>query len=163
MANRVLFVAACLALVCCVSACRKSSTMPPEAIVPPGLPSASPELTDLFDAKIHAEWDAISKKDKKALGDLLDDDYVAVETDREGERFKWKVLSEMDRSSVTGYTLSMLKVSPLGPDAVFVRYEVFMRFPKGSPQPFLKVLVGEVWRRRDGEWKALHYQETAVK
>jgi len=146
-----------------VPGCRKSSTVPPEALLPPGLPTASPELTNLFDAKIHAEWDAIAKKDKKALGDLLDENYVAVESDREGERFKWKVLSEMDRSNVAGYTLSFLKVSPLGPDAVFVRYEVFMRFPPGSTQPYLKVLVGEIWVRKNGDWKALHYQETAVK
>jgi len=44
-----------------------------------------------------------------------------------------------------------------------VRYEVLMQFPPGSMQRFLKVLIGEVWVRRAGEWKALHYQETPVK
>jgi hypothetical protein len=163
MGNRLLTAAACLALSCCAPACRQSPSVPPEARLPQGLPAASKELTDFFDAKVNAEWDAIRRKDKQALGALLDDDYVAVEADREGERFKWKVLSELDRSSVTQATLSMLKVSSLGPDSAFVRYEVFMRFPPGSAQPFLKVLVGEIWVRKNGQWKALHYQETAVK
>jgi hypothetical protein len=28
---------------------------------------------------------------------------------------------------------------------------------------FEKILVGEIWVKRDGQWKALHYQETRVK
>jgi len=136
---------------------------PAAAAASPAASAAPAELTSLFDAKIHAEWEAIKKKDKKALGELLDEDYVAVESDREGERYKWKVLNELDRSSVTDYTLSFLKVTPLNPNAAFVRYEVFLRFPPGSAQRFLKVLVGEVWVKRSGQWKALHYQETAVK
>ncbi len=137
---------------------------PSGAAAPPTSKSVAPaELTNLLDAKVQAEWNAIKKRDKTALGNLLDDDYIAVEADREGERFKWKVLSELDRSSVVDYTLSFFKVTPLGPDAAFVRYEVFMRFPPKSAQRFLKVLVGEVWVRRAGQWKALHYQETAVK
>ena len=163
MRNQASLAVACLVLAFFVAACRSNSPANSSINMPQGLPSASKEQTDFFETKIHAEWQAIGKKDKKALGDLLDDDYVAVEADREGERFRYKVINEMDRSSVTDYTLSALKVSPLGPDAVFIRYEVFMRFPKGSLQPYLKVLVGEVWRRHDGQWKALHYQETAVK
>jgi hypothetical protein len=167
MGKHALLVALCLLLCGLAPACRsKSSAGPPAAPpqgMPQGLPSAPKELTDFFDAKIRAEWDAIAKKDKKALGELLDDNYVAVEADREGERFKPKVLNELDRGNVASYTLSFLKVTPLGPDAAFVRYEVFMRFPPGSTQPYLKVLVGEIWVRRNGEWKALHYQESAVK
>ena len=163
MRNRSILASGCLVIACCAATCRSGPPAGSNANLPQGLPTSSKEQTDFFDAKIHAEWDAISRKDKKALGELLDEDYVAVEADREGERFKWKVLSEMDRSNVTGYNLSALKVSPLGPDAVFVRYEVFLRFPQGSLQPYLKVLVGEVWRRHNGEWKALHYQETPVK
>ena len=155
--------AACMLLAGAAAACRSNSYSAYDAGSPQGLPAASKELTDLLDAKVQAEWAAIAKKDKDALGALLDNDYVAVEADREGERFKWKVLSEMDRSSVTQATLSMLKVSPLGPDSAFVRYEVLMTFPPGSTQRFLKVLVGEIWVRKDGQWKALHYQETAVK
>ena len=163
MRTRVLMASAIFLLPWAALGRQATPSKPPAGSASPSKSSAPAELTNLFDAKIHAEWDAIKKRDKKALGELLDDDYIAVEADREGERFKWKVLSELDRTSVADYTLSFLKVTPLGPDAAFVRYEVFMRFPPKSTQPFLKVLIGEVWVRRGGQWKALHYQETPVK
>jgi uncharacterized protein DUF4440 len=163
MRTRLLMASAILLLPWAALGRQATPPKPAGAAASPAKSVATGELTNLFDAKIHAEWDAIKKRDKKALGDLLDDDYIAVEADREGERFKWKVLSELDRTSVADYTLSFLKVTPLGPDAAFVRYEVLMRFPPKSTQPFLKVLIGEVWLRRGGQWKALHYQETPVR
>ena len=139
---------------------------PPSGAKPAGQtakPSAPQELTNLLDAKIREEWEAFKRKDKKAYGDLLTDDYVAVEADREGERNKWHMLREVEYSMYTDYTLSFLKVIQLGPDAAFVRYEAFFRFPPKSAVKFEKVIVGEIWVRRDGQWKSLHYQETPVK
>jgi hypothetical protein len=126
-------------------------------------PSASSELTNLLDGKIKAEWQAIKDKDQKAYGDLLTEEYVAVEADGGGERYKWKILSELQDSAVADFTLSFLKVTPLCPDSVFARYEVFIKFPPKATVRFEKVLVGEIWVKREGQWKALHYQETRVK
>ena len=126
-------------------------------------PTAQTELTNLLDAKIKAEWEAIKNKDQKAYGDLLTEDFIGVEADREGERYKWKVLSELQQSSVTDYTLSFLKVTPLCTDSAFVRYEVFIKFPPKALVKFEKILVGEVWVKRQGQWKVMHYQETRVK
>ena len=148
-----------LALGCCVTQGQEPAGKPAEW----QKSNAPQELVNLFDAKIKAEWDAIKKKDQKALGELLTDDYVAVEADGGGERYKWKVLSELERSLVADYTLSFLKVTALCPDAAFVRYEAFVRFPPKSAVPFEKILVGEIWVKRDGGWKSMHYQETRVK
>jgi hypothetical protein len=125
--------------------------------------TAPPELTNALDARIKSEWEAIKNKDQKALGEILTDDFVGVEVDREGERYKWKMLGELQNSVVTSYTLSFLKVTALCPDAALVRYEVFMQFPPKSLVRFEKVLVAEVWVKRDGVWKSMHYQETKVK
>ena len=125
--------------------------------------TAQADLTNLLDAKIKAEWEAIKNKDQKAYGELLTDDFIGVEADREGERYKAKALSELQQSLVTDYTLSFLKVTTLCADAAFVRYEVFIRFPPKSIVPFEKILVGEIWVKREGQWKVLHYQETKVK
>jgi hypothetical protein len=125
--------------------------------------SAAQDLTNLLDARIKAEWQAIKSKDQKALGDLLTDEYVGVEADAQGERYKWKALSELQQSSVVDATLSFLKVTQLCPDAAFARYEVFIKFPPKSAVLFEKVLVGEIWVKREGQWKSLHYQETRVK
>jgi hypothetical protein len=129
----------------------------------PAKSTAQADLTNLLDAKIKAEWQAVKSKDQKAYGELLTDDYVAVEADGGGERYKWKALSELQQSTVADYTLSFLKVTPLCADAAFVRYEVFIKFPPKSAVPFEKILVAEIWVKRDGQWKALHYQETRVK
>jgi hypothetical protein len=125
--------------------------------------AAAQDLTNLLDGRIKAEWKAIKEKDQKALGELLTEEYVGVEADAQGERYKWKALSELQQSSVADATLSFLKVTQLCPDAAFARYEVFIKFPPKSAVPFEKVLVGEIWVKREGQWKSLHYQETRVK
>jgi len=44
-----------------------------------------------------------------------------------------------------------------------VRYEAFFKFPPKSAVRFEKVMIGEIWVRRNGEWKSWRYQETRVK
>ena len=135
----------------------------PAQAAKPSKPLAPPELTNLLDAKIHAEWEAIKKKDKKSLGELLTEDYIGVEADGGGERYKWQAMRELDNSAVADYTLSFLKVVRLCPDVAFVRYESFIRFPPKAQVKFEKILIAEIWVKRDGEWKSMHYQETRVK
>jgi len=62
--------------------------------------TAQADLTNLLDAKIKAEWEAIKNKDQKAYGELLTDDFIGVEADREGERYKWKAQMELQESAV---------------------------------------------------------------
>jgi len=125
--------------------------------------AARPDLKSLFESKIHSEWEALKTKDKKAYGDLLADDFEGVETDGRGERNKIQAVNEVAEENVFQYTLWGLKVTPLGPEAAFVTYEVTMEFPPKSVVRYSRVLVGEVWVQRQGEWKELHYQETHVK
>ena len=125
--------------------------------------SAPPDLKSLLASRIHSEWEALKTKDKKAYGDLLAEDFEGVENDGQGERNKVQVLNEVAAENVFRYTLWGLKVTPLGPDAAFVSYEVTMEFPPKSVLRYSRVLVGEVWVKRQGQWKELHYQETRVK
>jgi Domain of unknown function (DUF4440) len=149
----------------------QSGTQPSQQGGQPSEPGQNPtpmspelqELTNMFDAKIHGEWEAIKHKDQKAYGEYLADDFIGIETDREGERYKWKAQAELQNSAVTDYQLSFLKVTPLCPEAAFVRYEAFIKFPPKSALHYEKVLIGEVWVKRDGQWKLMHYQETNVK
>lgn len=120
-------------------------------------------LKDTLEANIRAAWAAFKNKNKGDYAEFLADDFVAVEADNEGERNKWHVLREVESSMITDFTLSFFKVTALGPDAALVRYEAFFHFPPRSAVRFEKVYIGEVWVRRNGQWKALHYQETRVK
>ena len=61
------------------------------------------------------------------------------------------------------YTLWGFKMIPLSADAAFVIYEVTEQFPPKSVVRYSRVYIGEVWVKRGGQWKELHYQETHVK
>jgi hypothetical protein len=120
-------------------------------------------LKEVLEPKIQAEWNAFKNKDPKLYGDLLAVDFIAVEVDSEGTRNKDQAVAEIARSPVNDVTLSRLDVRPLGDDAAMLTYEAFLQFRPTSQIHFLRVYVTEIWQRTDGEWKALHYQETRVK
>jgi hypothetical protein len=126
-------------------------------------PSADSQLRDMFEAKIKAEWDALKNRDKKAYAEFLADDYEGVETDGRGERNRLQAMDEVSQLNIANYTLWGLKVTPLGPDATFLIYEVTMQFPTRSVLPYSRVYIGSLWVKRGMEWKELHYQETHVK
>ena len=128
-----------------------------------GSVSADSALKEMFEAKIKAEWEAIKNKDKKTYGELLADDYQGVEVDTQGERTKIQALNELQNGNVFNYTMWGFKFIPLCSDAAFVIYEVTLQFPPKSVVHFSRVYITELWVKRDGQWKELHYQETHVK
>jgi hypothetical protein len=138
---------------------------PPKANTPPPFGTASTDsaLNSMFETKIHAEWEAIKNKDKKAYGELLADDYQGVGIDARGERNKIQSINDLDETNSFNYTLERFKTSSLGPDAAFVIYESTMQFPAKAQLRYLRVYISELWVRREGQWKELHYQETHVK
>jgi uncharacterized protein (TIGR02246 family) len=125
--------------------------------------SADSGLKDMFEAKVKVEWEALKNKDRKAYAELLADDYEGVEVDGRGERNKIQTLNELADENVYNYTLWGVKLIPLGPDAALVIYEVTMQFPPKAQVRYSRVYITELWVKRDGQWKELHYQETHVK
>ena len=126
----------------------------------PSSASSDSALRALFESKVKAEWDAFKNKDKKAYRDLLADDFAAVEDDNEGMRNKSAAITEVDHSVVNNYFLIALKVVPLDTNAALVTYELTLQFPPKAQVRFKRVLVSEVWLKRNGEWKERYYQET---
>jgi hypothetical protein len=124
---------------------------------------AEPDLKAIFEPKVRAEWEALKKKDKKAYGDLLADDFQGVEVDGKGERTRAQAMNEVSEGNISNYTLWGFKFIPLGPDAAFVIYESTITFPPKSVLRYSRVYISELWVKRGGEWKELHYQETHVK
>ncbi len=125
--------------------------------------SVDPKLKDMFDAKIRAEWEALKNKDKKSYAELLDDDYQGVEVDGKGERNRTQAINELAQENSFTYTLWGYKLIPLGPDAALAIYESTLQFPLTAQVRYSRVLISEVWVKRAGQWKELHYQETHVK
>jgi ketosteroid isomerase-like protein len=129
----------------------------------PAKVSASTSWKDMFEANVKAEWEAIKNKDKKAYAELLAEDYQGVEVDGRGERNKLQAVNELVETNVFNYTLWGFKLIPLEPDAAFVTYEVSMQFPPRSQVRYSRVYITELWMKRAGQWKEVHYQETHVK
>jgi hypothetical protein len=129
----------------------------------PSMSPAESELNAVFQSKIKTEWDAFQSKDKKAYEALLDDDFQGVEVDARGERNKLQAVNEIGEQNAFTYSLWGFKVFPLGSDAALVIYESTLQFAPGAQLRLLRVYISEVWIKRSGQWKELHYQETHVK
>jgi hypothetical protein len=158
------FVYVCVAWLTAFGLAQQPATPPPKhGDSPPIGTSAEMNLKDMFESKIRAEWDALKNKDKKAYGALLADDYQGVEVDSRGERNKIQAIDEVAETNVYNYTMWGYKLIPLGPDAAFVIYEVTLQFPPKSVVHYSRVYITELWVKRGGEWKELHYQETHVR
>jgi hypothetical protein len=72
-------------------------------------------------------------------------------------------MNELAEGNISNYTLWGFKFIPLGAEGAFVIYESTMQFPPKSVVRFSRVYISELWVKRGGEWKELHYQETHVK
>jgi Domain of unknown function (DUF4440) len=162
MRTRLVF--ACLAGLSCVALAQQPPA-PDKSVenAPSGAASADSGLKEMFETKIKVEWEALKNKDKNGYAELLADDYLGVEVDGKGERNKIQAVSELAETSVFTYTLWGFKLIPLGPDAAFVIYESTMQFPPRSQLRLSRVYITELWVKRAGQWKELHYQETHVK
>jgi uncharacterized protein (TIGR02246 family) len=152
-------------ILCLIIPClaQQPTTPAPDARGPQSRVAGDSALKDMFEANIKAEWEALKSKDKKAYAELLADDYEGVEVDGKGERTKMQSVSELAAENVYNYTLWGFKVIPLNPNAALVIYESTMQFPPKTQVRYSRVYISELWMKRDGQWKEVHYQETHVK
>jgi uncharacterized protein (TIGR02246 family) len=125
--------------------------------------TAQPKLAGLLEAKVREAWATFQKKDKEGYAKFLTDDFQAVEADGDGERPKPHILREVEHSRYTDYLLQLFQVQQLGANYAFVTYECTMQFPQGSATRYRRVFIGELWTKRDGQWKMMRYQETPVR
>jgi len=125
--------------------------------------ATSSQLEAIFGDKVKTEWEAFKKKDKNAYADLLAEDFAAVEDDNQGMRDKRAAANEIDRSVINSYNVFALKVLPLNDQAALVTYELTMLFPPKSAVRLKRVMVAELWLKREGQWKLRYYQETHVR
>ena len=163
MRSRVLCSCIALALPCLALAQQPAAAAKPALRAPSKNAPDQTELGNLLELKVRAAWAAFKKRDKDAYAAFLTDDFQAVEADGDGERPKARILREVEHSMYTDYLLQLFQVEPLGSNYAFVTYESTMQFPKGSATRYRRVFIGELWTKRDGEWKMMRYQETPVR
>ncbi len=125
--------------------------------------STQTNLAALLEARVRVAWEAFKMRDKDRYAEFLADDFQAVEADGEGERYKPRILREVEHSMYTDYLLQLFQVQPLGPDYAFVTYEATIQFPAGAGTRYKRIFVGELWTDENGNWKMKRYQETPVR
>jgi len=144
------------------AAAQSPQAAPKSAETVSAVPTASP-LEAMFGEKVKTEWEAFKNRDKKAYSDLLAEDFAAVEDDNQGMRSKKAATDEIDRSVINSYNLFAVKATPLNDNAALVTYELTMLFPPKAIVRLKRVLVSELWLKRQGQWKLRYYQETRVR
>jgi hypothetical protein len=155
---------ACLALTLTALAQSQAVPKPSPNETPATKPAqAASPLAALLEANVKTEWEAFKNKDKAAYRNLLADDFAAVEDDNQGMRGRDAAAAEVDRSVVNQYFLFALHVIPLDTNAALVTYELTLQFPPSATVRFKRVLVSELWLKRDQQWKMRYYQETHVR
>jgi hypothetical protein len=125
--------------------------------------SPQTDLAALLEGRVRAAWEAFQMRDKDRYEEFLADDFQAVEADGEGERYKPRVLREVEHSMYTDYLLQLFQVQPLAPNYAFVTYEATIQFPTGARLRYKRIFVGELWTAENGNWKMRRYQETPVR
>jgi uncharacterized protein (TIGR02246 family) len=163
MRNWVLSACLALALPCGALAQRPSEPDKAAQNAPPQNKASQPNLAGMLEAKVRAAWATFKNRDKDGYAEFLTDDFQAVEADGDGERSKARILREVEHSMYTDYLLQLFQVQQLGANYAFVTYESTIQFPQGSATRYRRVFIGELWTKRDGQWKMMRYQETPVR
>jgi Domain of unknown function (DUF4440) len=163
MRNRRLLAAAAVLLSTRLACAQKVPTNPPAPEPKQSVPTADAKLSALLESKVKQEWEAFRTQNKKQYADLLTDDFLAVEGDREGARPKGQAVAEIEKGLVSNYTLFSFKAFALCDTSAFVRYEVTIQFQPKLRGRLARIYVTEIWLKQGNEWKCWHYQETSVK
>jgi hypothetical protein len=105
--------------------------------------------------------DAINKKDKGGISELLADERVSI-TSR-GKQTTADIIRSLERLSFSKYQISEPKAIPVSPDVAILTYKFsWTGGVTGQAPATTTVYASSVWRKRDGKWRSVFYQETPL-
>ena len=132
-------------------------------IVPARSASAQKSVASVLEAKVRQGWNDWQNKNEKGYASILAPDATAVEVDGRGIRDVKTELADMHAMDMTSHSLSDFKFRSLGSNAELVTYNAVADVKLQGQNMHAGLACVEVWVRRNGAWKLLHYQETEVK
>jgi hypothetical protein len=115
------------------------------------------------EAKIRQGWQDFKEQKKDAWGAALADDVTQLWADMKPPRDKSTAIKDVSSVKLDSYSLSPIKVTPLGPDAAMATYTAKVSFTADGKKMTPNMAVTEIWVKRGGEWKNLRYQESEIK
>jgi len=104
--------------------------------------------------------DAVNKKDKVAIVELLGDESMSITASR-GRQTTKEIIDALEGISFSSYKISDAKAISVTPDVAILSY-AFSWTSESAVQPpaTTTVFATSVWRLRDGQWRSVFYQET---
>jgi hypothetical protein len=125
-------------------------------------PPAKP-ASEILEGQIQKAWKDWQTKDTKSYESILADGYVSVEPDGRGPHDRVATIADIQNTTVTNYSLSDFKFTPLGEKAQLATYRANADMTNGTNSFHAGLAVTEVWVKEGNDWKLLHSQETEVK
>jgi ketosteroid isomerase-like protein len=119
-----------------------------------------PEMTDAIQARLLIQWEAWKHKDKPSNDAVIADDFHAFGPDG-SLRAGRPTVQQMIDEPITGYKLSQFRVVPVGADTALVTYLADVTLPGDKPE--FHMAVGEVWKKRNGQWLIHAFSGTPLK
>ncbi|MCA9101264.1 MAG: DUF4440 domain-containing protein [Planctomycetales bacterium] len=104
--------------------------------------------------------EAIKRKDKPALKELLSEESFAV-TSYGGRQTGAEMLGTLDDVTLTDYSVDDVKLVEISDGAAMLSYQfTWSGGGSGLTGQSTTVYATSVWARRDGTWRSIFYQET---
>jgi ketosteroid isomerase-like protein len=104
--------------------------------------------------------DAINKKDKPALRNLLAEEAMSITAVR-GRQMKGDVVASLEKLSFTDYKISDVKTIRVSEDVAILSYNFsWTGGVTGQPAKTTTAYATSVWKRDDNNWRSVFYQET---
>ncbi|MGB2667781.1 MAG: DUF4440 domain-containing protein, partial [Candidatus Acidiferrum sp.] len=102
---------------------------PGQKIASKNAASTPATLQSILEQRERAVWESFENRDKKALVDLLADDYTSVSVDGTGECDKQCAVDSMSQVTLLAYSRREFKLTPIAANAALLRYRASASFP----------------------------------
>jgi ketosteroid isomerase-like protein len=104
--------------------------------------------------------DAINKKDKPAIRNLLSDEAMSITVIR-GRQMKGDIVASLEKLSFTDYKISDVKTVRVSPDVAILSYHfTWTGGVTGQPAKTTTTYATSVWKQDGNNWRSVFYQET---
>lgn len=122
---------------------------------------AEKELEQALVAQETKLIEAINRKDKAAISALLADEVMSI-TGR-GRQTTQQIIKTLERISFTNYRLDDPQAFSVSPDVAILTCKFSWTGASSSQSPATtSVYSTSVWRKREGEWRCVFYQESPI-
>lgn len=120
------------------------------------------DLTRAIAWRLEEIWDAYVRVDEESHNKYLTEDYRAVHPDA-SVHIGPPTAAEIAAAPIEDYWLADLQAWPVSDDGAIVSYTAEVQMGTGNASGRFQFIVGEVWVKRDNQWKCRYYHATPMK